>query len=542
MQARDARRSAIVAAAAALAAVAAHLACGNRYGVFRDELYFLACGRHLAWGYVDQPPAIALAARVAETLFGTSPLGLRLLAFAAHAATVVAVAALARRLGGGPFAVALAGAAALASPALLATGHLLTMNAFEPLLWTALALAVLRAVERPSLRRWVAVGALVGLGLLDKYSMAFWAAALVAGLLATRERRVLAGSGVLAAAAVAAALALPNLLWQVRHGLPMLEVLRHSAGRHVPFTWAGFSLETLLEQNPLAAPLWLAGLAWLLFFPGGVPPPGPPVAPACPRICLSTCGLEGGQAPPPGPALRTARHAWLGIAFVAVSAEIALLHGKPYYLAPAFPVLLAAGGCAVERWIRPAAARAAALVALLASGAAVAPLAIPVLPISGLLRWQAALGVKPSVGETLDPGALPQLFADQTGWPELVRSVDAAWRTLPPDDRAHGAILARNYGQAGAIDLYGPALGLPRACSGHNSYWLWGPPPQDARTVLAIGGSRAEWERGFARVERVGETPDSPFNMVFERREPLWLLAAPRAPLPELWSAVRAYR
>jgi 4-amino-4-deoxy-L-arabinose transferase-like glycosyltransferase len=503
--ARSTRLALAAAIGAAAAALALHLACGNRYGVFRDELYFLACGRHLAWGYVDQPPLIAWEARLAAALLGTSPLGLRLLPYLTHAATVLATALLARRLGGGTFAVALAAVAALIAPSLLGASHLLTMNAADPLLWTALALAVLRATEGEARRGWLAAGAIAGAGLLNKYSMAFWTLALGAGLLSTRARRALASRWLLLAVLLAAAIALPNAAWQARHGFPMLELLRSGqAHKNAPFGWGAFLLETVLEQSPVALPLWLGGLAWLLR------------------------GRDPGRP-------------WLGIAFLAVAAEVTLLRGKPYYLGPAFPVLLAAGGCAAEEWSRSAAARSAAAVALLAGGAAIAPLAIPLLPPTDLVRWQGTLGVRPSLMEQHELGPLPQVFADMLGWPEMVESVARVWKALPAEVRAHAVVYAQNYGEAAAIDLYGPARGLPPAYSGHNSYWLWGPPPENTRAVLVVGGRAEDHRRSFERVEQVGETPDSPWSMPYERKRPIWLLAGPRVPFTTLWAAVRLY-
>ncbi|GEJ55935.1 glycosyltransferase family 39 protein [Anaeromyxobacter diazotrophicus] len=490
--------------AAAAAALALHLACGNRYGVFRDELYFLACGRHLAWGYVDQPPLIAVVARGASALFGTSPIGLRLPAYAAHAGTVLAAAALARRLGGGRFAVGLAALATLGAPALLGVGHLLTMNAFDPLLFTALALAAARAVDGAP-RAWLAAGALVGVGLLNKYSMAFWAVALLAGLAAGSARRRLATPWLAAGLALAAALALPNLLWQARHGFPMLELLRNGQlEKNAPFTWRGFLGETLLEQNPAAAPLWLGGLAWLLLSGGGT-------------------------------------RRWLGVAFLAMAAELGALGGKAYYLAPAFPVLWAAGGCAAERALRGVAGRAAAVAALAGTAALVAPLAIPILPLPQLAAWQARLGVKPDVGERAETGRLPQLYADQVGWPELAEAVARAWRAVPGDLRPRTALFAANYGEAGALDLYGPALGLPPCSSGHNSYWLWGPPSPEPAALLVVGGRAEELRRRCRRFEQLGETPDSSWNMPYERRRPIWLCAEPLAPLRELWPGLKRF-
>ena len=489
---------------AATAALAVHLACVNRYGVFRDELYFLACGRHLAWGYVDQPPLIAWVARVTAALVGTSPLALRIPAYLAHAAAIVTAGALARRLGGGRFAVGLAALATLGAPAALAAGHLLTMNAFEPFLWTALVVATSRAVggER---RAWLVVGGLTGIGLLNKYSMALWVAGLLLGLVSSPERRALANGWFLAGIALAGALALPNLAWQVGHGFPMLELLRNGRlAKNSPFSWLGFLVEVLREQNPLAAPLWLGGLFWLL-----------------------RSGGDGRR--------------WLGISWIAVALLTALLGGKAYYLAPAFPVLWAAGACAAELLLRRVVPRAVATALLAASATALAPLAIPILPLPALVAWQGRLGVKPDLGERASTGALSQLYADQMGWREFVESVADAWRAIPAELRPRATILTMNYGEAGAIDLYGPERGLPPATSPHNNYWLWGPPRPEPAAALVVGGREEDQRRACRRVLKLGETPDHPWNMPFERRRPIWLCADPVVPLRELWPGLRVF-
>jgi hypothetical protein len=340
-------------------------------------------------------------------------------------------------------------------------------------------------------------------GVLNKYAMIFWALALLAALLATRARRTLASPWFLAGAAIAILLVLPNAAWQLRRGLPMLELLRHQAEKNVPFTWATYLGELVKQQNPLMLPLWLGGLGWLLAGRG----PGRP---------------------------------WLGLAFAIAIVVLGLLGAKPYYVFPAFPVVFAAGGCATERVVRGAVGRTAIVAALALAGTLAAPLALPILAPARLVAYARATGIREAPRERVDVGArLPQQFADQLGWPDLVESVARAWRALPPDLRARTAILAQNSGEAGAIDLYGPALGLPPATSPHNSYWYWGPPPDDTAALVILDFDPDVHRPHCGRLERVGQTPDSAWNMPYERRRPIWLCTGLARPPRDWWPALR---
>jgi len=491
-------------AATAAAAVLVHLACGNAYGVLRDELYFLACGRHPAFGYVDQPPVVPLLARLAAAVFGPTPMGLRIPAYLAHAGTVWATALLAGRLGGGPRARLLAAAMALVAPGLLGGAHLLTMSSVEPLLWTGVLLGVLRAVDGDRRGGWLLAGACVGFGLLTKYSMVFWVTALLAGLLATEARRALASGWLLAAVAVAAVLALPNFFWQAAHGFPMLELLGRMSQKNVQLGPGSFLLEVLKGANPFVAWVWGAGLVWLL-----------------------VDRLPGRR--------------WLGLAVVAVVAAFLALHAKPYFLYPALPAVYAAGGCIWERSLSSPGRLAARLVYLGVSGAAMALLTLPLLSPPAFAALQARIGAGAAPDEKLSLAApLPNFLADQLGWPELVLSIADAHRALPPALRARAAVIAPDYGVAAAIDLYGPPLGLPRATAGHNNYWLWGPPPDDARAVLLVGpGPRDAAGDLCGRLVQVGETPDSRWNMPYERRVPIYLCTEITRPFRTSWARFR---
>ena len=491
---------------AALATLAVHAACGGRYGAFRDEMYFVVCGQRLAWGYVDQPPLIAAVAGAAHQVFGMWVPGWRLLPWLASAATVWLAGRLAARFGGGAPAALLASAATAVSPVLLGLGHYLTMNAFEPLLWTALALVLARLAAGESRSLWLAAGALVGLGLLTKYSMGYFAGCLGLGLLLVPERRLLADRRALLAVAVALLLVLPNLAWQAGQGFPFLELVRRGQlHKNAPFALGSFLLSLVLEPGPLGAPVWLGGLAWLL------------------------------SAPP------ARRHRFLGLGALFLLAFLALSRGKPYYAAPALPMLFAAGGAAWEGILRPRWSRRAAPALVAAGGLALSPMAIPILPLEAFLRWQ-ALGVRQQPMERAALGALPQIFADQFGWPELAGGVARVFAALPPVERDRAAVFAQNYGEAAALDLYGRPLGLPPAASGHNQYFLWGPPPGRGEVVLVVGGPREDCGRGAYRRRELGaRLPESPWVMPYESGRWIWICRDPEVPLSELWPRLRHY-
>ncbi|MBN1203445.1 MAG: glycosyltransferase family 39 protein [Myxococcaceae bacterium] len=487
--------------------VALHLLFAGRYGYFRDELYFIACGQRLAWGYVDQPPLIALAARLAATLFGESLVGLRTLPALAAGGLVALTGWLTRRLGGGTYAAALAGVAFALAPFFLFGGHTLTMNAFEPLFWTGCAALLVELIRTGERRLWLAVGALVGVGVLNKHSMGFFAVCLALGLLLTPQRRLMRSRWLVLGGLLAVLLVLPHVLWQLQHGWPMFELLRNGQlYKNAPFTLGEFLSGQLLNLHPLFAPLWLAGLGFLLFAPSG--------------------------------------RAWraLGLGFLLLFGLYIALKAKAYYLAPAYPMLLAAGAGVLERAVRGALPRAAVLTVLLAGGAALVPLALPVLPVETFIAYQRTLGLEPPRTERHQLGLLPQHYADQHGWRELAAAVAEVYRRLPPEEQARTMIYAQNYGQAGAIDWLGRAHGLPPARSGHNHYFLWGPGDSEPRVVLIIGGDAEDHAQACSRLELAARLPHNPYVMPYEDQLPLYLCRDLKAPMATIWPSVKHYQ
>jgi hypothetical protein len=482
-----------------------HLATAARYGYFRDELYFLDLGRHLDWGYVDTAPLIALYAKLALLLGGSLPV-LRTIAAIAGAARVWLTMLLAREMGGGRFAQALAGLCALSAPIYLAVDSILTMNGFESLYWMGCVWCVIRIVRTGNSRLWAAFGLLAGLGLENKHSTLFFGAALLAGLLATPLRRELAGPWFWTGTAIALAVFLPNVLWQVRHHFPTLEDLENVRQTHknVALSPTEFVGQQVLLLHPLLAPVWLTGLVSLAL----------------------------------GRLSRLRLLAWTYLALLAI---MIALRAKNYYLAPIYPMLFAAGAVALEGWLGRRAwtrgkiwPRVALAGYVLAAGAVVAPGVLPFLPPGKLLGYQRLIGLAPPKTEVRHEGPLEQRLGDQFGWPELVAEVARIYDSLPPEERARTGIFASNYGEAGAINLFGPAYGLPPAICAHQSHYFWGPPSPEPENLIWLQWGRQGVEDHCRSVEKAGEH-FHPWGMAEENR-PIYLCRGLRRSLAEYWT------
>lgn len=490
-----------------LLALLFHLATTARYGVFRDELYYVACGAHLDFGYVDHPPFVALVARLATLLFGPSLIGLRLFAALAGAATAWAAAGLARELGGRAYAQRLAVVCVTLGGNTLFSFQVFSMNAFDHLAWALGSWCAARALRTGNERTWLAFGLVAGVGLENKISMLFLGAGLALGVLFFR-RDVLVRRGIWLAALVAGLLFLPHALWQVAHGFPTRTFIANAqAGKILALAPIDFLGQTLLQAGVAAVPVALAGLVGLWT-------------------------RRGARAALP-----------LGVTFVAVLALLASTRAKPYYAAPAFVLVFAAGGGALEalgsRWpARLLRGGVAALAGL--GGLALAPFSKPLLSEEAYVRYAERLGVQPSTAERHELGRLPQHFADMHGWRELAEAVSEVHRALAPEDRARARVFGQNYGQAGAIDYYGPLLGLPPALSAHNNYFLWGPGDWSGEVLLVIGDGRERLLELFEEVELGGRTRGVDV-MPYERDLPVWVCRGLRMPVGEFWASIRHY-
>jgi len=481
-----------------------------RYGYFRDELYFLDCARHLDWGYVDCAPLVAVYAKIALLLGGSLP-SLRVLSMLAGAAMVALTVLLARQLGGGAFAQALAGLGIIIAPVHLMIDSILSMNAFEPLFWMGCVLILIRIIRGGDPRLWIVFGVLAGLGLENKHSTLFFGAAVAVAVVATPLRRELARPWIWLGAAVALAIFLPNFIWQWQNGFPTIEDLQNvrAIGKNVELAPIPFILQQVLIMHPGNLPVWLIGLWFLLV----------------------------GR----GRAFRAVGWIYLSL-FVLFMA----LHAKDYYLAPAYPMLLAAGGVAIEMWsTRISGSRARAAVRysiagwLVLSGAILVPLALPLLSPADQVAYQHKLGLAPPKSEVGHVGPLPQLWGDQFGWPELVEEVAEIYWALPEDERSRTGIFASNYGEAGAINLFGPQHGLPPAICAHQTHSMWGPGDFDGDQLIWLQW-RPEWlEDRCGSVDIVGENYH-PWGMAEENR-PILLCRDLSPSLAEQWPELRRW-
>jgi 4-amino-4-deoxy-L-arabinose transferase-like glycosyltransferase len=495
----------------ALAALALHAATAGRYGYFRDELYFIACAHHMAWGYVDQPPLVAAAAWLAHP-FGFALPALRAGPVVAAALAVVVAIAIARELGGGTFAQWMAGALALLLPAYLVLGNTLTTTSFEPLTWTLAIYCTLRLVRSGDRRWWLALAAVFAFGLYGKYSIALLAVALVAGILMTPQRRALATPWFAGAAALTLLLVAPNLLWQSAHGWPMLAVLAGDATHRpalqngialdarafVPNAFA-FVVEQFLYTNPFVVPIWVAGIV----------------------------------APFVLPSLRDAR--FISLAALTAYVVAIALQAKGYYVAGLYGALVAVGCVWLERLSLPV-RRTLAAVAV-AGALALAPFGLPLLSAQGLVAYGAALH--------LDGGGEPHLvqavFAEEFGWKRLARDVARVYDALPPAQRRDATIYADTYADAGALDFFGPRYGLPPAISSQNSYYLWGTHGASGRVLVAVGATRIAYLRRYYRSVRLVATSFDPYRWIVEGPAPIYVCTDPVAPLSAIWPALRWY-
>ncbi len=492
----------------ALIKIAVHLYTGRRYGFFVDELYYMDCARHLAWGYVDQPPLVAVLAWFERAVLGDSLLALRSLTILAGAGEILLTGLIAREFGGGRFAQFLSALCVLVAPGLLGVDHFFSMNSFEPLFWMGCAWLLIRIVRTGDARLWIWFGVVAGLGLENKYSMGLFGFALLAGLLLAGQYRLFATRWFWIGGAIAFLIFLPNLVWNVVHHFPFLELQQNikRSGRDVALSPLRFLIQEQSAMLPLSLPIWLAGLDFFFFRERGRP------------------------------------YRFLGWAWIITTAVIMVLSPRIYYLFPAFPVVFAGGAVLWERLLqnrRWVILKGAWVTLMILMGAALAPVVIPLLSPEDYIRYSKATHQQQPRIENHQLGPLPQLMADQFGWSEMAATVASVYNSLPADVRPRTAIFAQSYGQAGAIDYYGPSLGLPQAISGHQSYYLWGPRGYTGESMIVMGDRRARLEEIFTSVKWMAKI-DNRYAMPYNNVDVYWCQGL-KQPLAEFWPQVKKW-
>jgi Dolichyl-phosphate-mannose-protein mannosyltransferase len=511
--------------AIALAKLLFHCYFNNRYGYFRDEFDYIACGDHLAWGYVDQPPLIPFLIRICRAVLGDSLRSIRFIPALASSLLVVQTAVLARELGGRRFAVLLSAICAVVVPQYLSNGSLLGTNCLEPNLWMGCAYFAILAIKRTDPRYWLWFGVVAGLGMEEKYSIAVFGLGIVVGLLLTEQRRAFLDKWIWLGGLAAFLIFLPNLLWNIHYDWPFVQLIHNikADGRDVVLGPIQFFLQQLLLVNPLTLPIWLRGLLFLLF------------------------------------SARLRPYRALGWCYLVCYAVFFVLHGKIYYLAPVYPMLLAAGAVVIEgaidgrtdgganvrpesgrrrlQWLKPV-----IIGVLLADGAYLSPIVIPILSPDHFLAYAKALPFKLPVTEhSHDRAALPQWYSDQFGWQEIVDETAVAWNRIPADQRKDCGIFAQDYGQAGAIDFLGRRYGLPQSLSGHQTWFLWGPRGYSGNCMIVLDDSRTRLGELWEHVEYVGTSADNPYAL--EKQIDVYICHGSKfGTLPQLWPQVKRWR
>jgi len=499
----------------ALLKVLIHLPVVEAYGYFRDELYYIACSDHLAWGYVDQPPFSLFVLAGTRFLLGESFLAIRIVPVLAGAAVVVLTGLMARQLGGGRLAQVLAALAALTAPVILGNaGRYFSMNAFDLFFWALGSYIAIIILKGGTQKLWLLFGVVAGLGMMNKYSMAFLVIGLLAGILLTSQRKQLISRWFWIGGVVGVLILLPHLLWQISNGVPTREFMANATGlKNIRMSPADFFLGQIGMEGVGNLVVWMSGLAFFLF-------------------------TQSGKSFRP-----------FGIAYIVIFAIFVLQSGKAYYLSPVYPVLFAGGACGIEmlvsitafRWLKPV------VFALVAVSAVVfAPYAIPVLPVESFVKYQELTGIKPSQEERSRVGVLPQYYADMFGWPEMVDTVARVYRGLSARDQERCMIYVRNYGQAGAIDFFGKRAGLPGATCTHNSYWFWKPRPWNGEVCVIFGSSNdtseclADLRQFFEEVQFAAVT-HSAYAMPYESGVPIFVCRGAKITLEQLWSRDRHF-
>jgi len=466
----------------ALLKIIVHLLVNGQYGFFRDELSYIDDGKHLAWGYVDHPPLTPLLAAISRVVFGvTSLVGLRVWPALASAGIMLLTGLMVRQLGGGRFAQGLGALCVLISPTFLMTGVMFQAVPYDQLFWVLAIYFIVLLLKTEDPRYWIGIGAAIGLGMMTKYTMLFFGVSLAAGILLTSARRYLRSPWLWAGVGVALLIMLPNILWQFNHDWISLDYTHSINERDIERGRAdGFVPEQFLNINFLTLPIVLAGLYFYF--------------------------SSQGQ-----------RYRVLGWIFVSALILFLVMKGRFYYLAPAYPMLMAAGAVVTEQHFKY---KRALVVALVIAGLLMVVPSRPVVPVDSDL-WK-------------DVVELNDSFPEMIGWEELVETVAGVRAALPPGEKV--AIFAANYGEAGAINLYGERYDLPEAISPVNThrYWSEGRVDADVYIVLGISQSGAEnWFNEVAPAARITnrydvENEEQDYPVIFVCR-------SPKIPLSQLW-------
>lgn len=474
------------------------------YGYFRDELYYIACSKRLALGYVDQPPLSIFVLAVSRMIAGDSVFALRLLPAIASAVTVFFAGKITQEFGGKGMAITATCLSLILSPIFLGMYSIYSMNGFDWLFWVIAFYIAVRLIKTENTKFWIWLGMVVGLGLLNKIDLLWFGAGLVVGMIFTTQRKYFLTRWPYIAGAISVLIFSPFIIWNITHNFAHLEFMRNATSlKYSSVTRMDFVLGQFLISGPVTVPVWLSGIYFLFFNKNG-----------------KTFKLIG---------------------FIFLTTFLILFingHSKSEYLSVTLPVLFAAGGIMVEnlaslpgaKWVR-----IAAPICLFLGGIFTVPYALPILPVETYVQYSRKLGIQESSSEGKHLEELPQFYADMFGWENMASSVSKVYSSLSPDDQRRAKVFAQNYGEAGSIDFFNKKYPLPPVICPHNNFWYWGHGDTTRDIIIVIGGNKSDCLRVFSSVEEAGLIY-SHYAIPYENNLEIFICRGLRVPIEEIWN------
>ncbi|UCE05201.1 MAG: glycosyltransferase family 39 protein [bacterium] len=488
-----------------------HVLTNGQYGFHRDEFLYMAMGNHLDWGYVELPPGVGAVAHFSNGLIGDSIFAVRFFPALVGAGIVMLIGLMVRELGGKRYAQILSGLAFIISPAYLRSNTLFQPVSFDQFFWVLSAYLFIKILKKDDPKRWLVLGLVMGLGLMNKYTMLLFGFGLLMSIVLTSHRRMLITKWPWIAGFTAFIIFFPNLIWQHNHNWVFFEFIRElSKQQFVNVQPADFIIGQIL-MNMQALPIWIIGLYYYIFSRDGKP------------------------------------YRPLGLMYIIFLVVLLIARGKAYYLLPAYPMLFAAGSCEIEKyitqmnwnWLKPA-----IVISMIIISIGVIPYGLPILPVETFQKYakfmSENLGLSgPLRWETGKIHSLPQDYADMFGWENQVATVANVYHRLSPEEKKKCVIFASNYGEAGAIDYYGKRYDLPKAINVSGSYYTWGPGSLPAEILITIGLSEDVFDNWYEEVELVTTITH---EYARENNVPVHIARKPQISLQDLWPRLAKYR
>lgn len=482
------------------------LVTAGRYGFFGDELYYFACSKHLAFGYVDHPPLVAILTFISVKIFGETLIGLRFLSGLAGAGTVLIASHISKSLGGNKFSQSLAALLILFSAGIPAISSFFSMNPVDIFLCSLFILLFIKIIDDPSPKKWIILGLVLGIGLLNKYTFMVLGFSTITALMITKHWRYFKSPWLYISFLIGFLLFLPHIIWQIDHSFPTLEFMKNAtSNKNLSLSPLTFILQLILGLNPFTFPIWLSGIIFLTF-----------------GKHFKKYHIFG----------------WMAILFLAVYMT---QNSKVYYAIPIFPLLFAAGSIVIEKWVEKYHMnyiKWVTIILIVISGTVLMPLFVPILPVEQFVSYSKTIGVWDYIKMEQDESdLLPLHFIYRFGWPEMVELVAETYHSLPIEDQAdETAILASWYGPAGAIDHFGQKLGLPPSICGRNNYWIWGFREYTGECIISVGFN-VEQMKQFYNDVRVAANFIHPYAYNLT----ICICKDPKFKLEEIWHEVKVY-